>query len=299
MHSRVLALVLSCGAACLAAEPPAVEEIMARVAANQEKAVEARNGVIYHQSTWTRLLRGNGKLAREEKRQYTVTPTANGTKKDLVHFEGRYEKGGKLLGYDDPKFRHKDLDLDGDLAEELTDDLVNDKKSRDGIARDVFPLTKDEQRYYTFHLAGTQKVGGVEAWKVTFEPIKKNKKDEVALENERCWSGEVLVDPAEFQPLVISTKMAFKIPTAAKVLLGINLKQVGFNVTYRKVDEGLWFPATYGTEFWLRVFFGYGRTITLNMENSDFRLARAESTITYETPMGTVSAERKTPPDPR
>ncbi|MGC4053375.1 MAG: hypothetical protein QM757_29080 [Paludibaculum sp.] len=34
-----------------------------------------------------------------------------------------------------------------------------------------------------------------------------------------------------------------------KILFGIDIKQLGFSVSYRKVDDGLWFPATYGTEF--------------------------------------------------
>lgn len=67
------------------------------------------------------------------------------------------------------------------------------------------------------------------------------------------------------------------------MVFGINLKQLGYNLTYRKVEGGLWFPATYGTEFGLRVFFGYGRTIAMSLENTDFRLTNTQSTITYET----------------
>jgi hypothetical protein len=48
------------------------------------------------------------------------------------------------------------------------------------------------------------------------------------------------------------------------------------------VIDGLWFPVTAGTEFSLRILFGYARTITLSMTNSDFRRASAESTITFK-----------------
>jgi hypothetical protein len=44
----------------------------------------------------------------------------------------------------------------------------------------------------------------------------------------------------------------------------------------------LWFPASYGSEFFLRLFFGYSRTVTVSLENTDFRLAEAESRITFE-----------------
>jgi hypothetical protein len=263
--------VLSAGV-CLA--QPSVDEILKRVADNQEKAAEARKTVVYRQDTFVRLLRTNGKMSREEKRQYTVTPDAKGTDKKLDKFEGRYERGGKILTYDKPDFQYKDTDIDGDLIEDLTDDMINDKKSRDGISKDLFPLTKDEQAHYTFKLEGARKVGTVDAYRVTFEP----KKEDAS----RCWAGEVLVHPEEFQPMMVTTKLSLKIPRAVKILFGIDIKQMGFNVSYRKVDEGLWFPATYGTEFGLKVLFGYKRNITMSLKNDDFRRTLAQSTIAFE-----------------
>jgi len=259
----------------VAAEPPPVEEILRRVAENQEAAVEGRARVVYRQNVHTRMLRGGGKVAREEKREYVVTPTPEGTNKELVKVEGHYEKRGKLHPYHDPNFRHRDVDLDGAITQSLTNDLINDEKSRDGLSRDMFPLTKAEQEHYVFRYEGVRKTGQIDALRLTFEP-KKGDFDG------RPWSGEVLVHPEEFQPLLVTTKMGKVIPGWVKVVFGINLKQLGFNVTYRKVADGLWFPATYGTEFGLRLFFGYGRTVTMNMENSDFRIATADSTITYQ-----------------
>src|SRR5208283_4567063 len=55
-----------------------------------------------------------------------------------------------------------------------------------------------------------------------------------------------------------------------------------FTLTCRKVAEGLWFPVSYGTEFHLRVLFGYARTVTMSLDNRDFRRASAESTIHFE-----------------
>lgn len=283
---RVFCLLTLCVTPVVAAPP--LEEILTRLADSQERAVEARNTVVYRQNTFSRLLRGGGKVAREEKREYTVLPTAKETKKERVHFEGRYEKGGKLLPYDDPKFRHKRIDLDGELIEGLTDDMVNDEKARDGLHSDMFPLTRAEQAHYTFSLAGTRQVQGVEALVVTFEPRVRSKskdKEDVDSDDEasRPWHGEVLVHPTEFQPMRVTTELSKLLPGWVKVVFGISIKQLGFNVTYRKVADGLWFPATYGTEFGLRLFFGYGRTITLSLENTDFRFATADSTITFET----------------
>jgi hypothetical protein len=271
-----LALLSVCPLALLAeAPPPGLSDILRRVADNQEKAVAARLSIVYTQETRTRLMRGGGKLAREEKRRYTVTPTATATNKKLDLFEGQYRKGGKLLPYTDPKFRHKDMDIDGDLVEDMTDDMVNDKESRDGIPKNLFPLTAKEQEHYTFHLAGVQKVNGVDAIRVAFTPKKG--------EEERPWAGEVLVDPVEFQPIRVVTKLSFNIPWAVKVFLGTNIRQLGYTVTYKKVAGGLWFPVSYGTEFHLRVLFGYARTIAMSLDNRDFRQASAQSSIQFET----------------
>lgn len=262
---------------CLA-QPP-VEEILNRVAENQEKAAEARKTVVYRQDTFVRLLRTNGKMSREEKRQYTVAPDAKGFDKKLEKFEGRYERGGKILTYDKPDFQYKDTDIDGELIEDLTDDMINDKKSRDGISKDLFPLTKDEQTHYIFKFDGTRRIQGVDAYRVTFEPKKGKDGDD-----SHCWAGEALIHPEEFQPILVTTRFSLKIPRAVKILFGIDIKQLGFNVTYRKVDDGLWFPSTYGTEFGLKVLFGYKRNITMSLKNDDFRRTTAESSIVFEEP---------------
>ena len=126
--------ILSCHA-----QSPA-DGIMAKVAANLEHGSELRNSYIYTQKIHTRLLRTNSKLAREERREYTVTPTGGSSDKKLTRFEGQYEKGNKLHPYAEPGFRQKDLDLDGALIEDLADDLISDEKSKDGIDMDLFPL---------------------------------------------------------------------------------------------------------------------------------------------------------------
>lgn len=114
-------------------------------------------------------------------------------------------------------------------------------------------------------------------WVVTFDPTKN-------VENGRPWKGEALVHPDEFQPMSIITTQAFKIPLAVKIMLGTNFKQMGFSVTYARVAEGLWFPATYGTEFGFRVLFGYARNITISLKNSEFRKAAVDSTVTFAEP---------------
>ena len=85
-----LALFSLCPLAVFAqtAASPGLEEVLRRLAENQEKAVSARQSIVYTQETRTRLMRGGGKLAREEKRRYTVAPTATSTEKKLDFFDG-------------------------------------------------------------------------------------------------------------------------------------------------------------------------------------------------------------------
>lgn len=66
--------------------------------------------------------------------------------------------------------------------------------------------------------------------------------------------------------------------------MGINIRQLGFSLTYQRVAEGVWFPATYGTEFGVTLFWGYKRTITTSMENNDFRKTSAQAIVHFEDP---------------
>lgn len=257
-------------------DPLPLDALLARLAANQDRAVEGRRLVVYQQTALVRLLRTNGKLAREERRRYTVTPAPQGTEKKLDHFEGLYEKGGRLLPYAAPGFQYKDLDLDGELIQDLTEDLIDDHNSRDGISHDLFPLTSGEQRHYSFRMAGCRPLAGRPALYLTFTPRK-----DPGGGGARAWAGELYLDPAEFQPLMVTTRFAGKIPRAVKILFGVEVKQLGFSVTFRKVDDNLWFPTTYGSEFGIKVLFGYKRNITINVANTDFRKTTVSSEIVF------------------
>src|SRR5262249_60217852 len=125
-----------------AAQSPAVGEIMERVAHNQTRSQEARREFTYHQKQLLRMTRGGGKVAREEKREYDMTPAPHGVHKELAHFEGKYESKGQYISYDRPGYTYKEMDIDGELIHELSEEMTNDKKSRDGLGRTICPLPK-------------------------------------------------------------------------------------------------------------------------------------------------------------
>jgi hypothetical protein len=262
------------------AQTPDVAGIMARVAHNQTQSQDLRKQYTYHQKQLLRMNRGNGKLAREERREYDVSPAADGFKKELAHFEGKYEYKGKYVPYDRPGYEYKDLDVDGGLINDLSEDMTNDKHSRDGLSCDLFPLTEKEQAKYNFQLKGTEQFRGREVYRVKFEPKPHYQGDGAA------WKGEALIDAAELQPVFVQTRLAYRIPLAVKVMLGTDIKGLGFSVSYQKFEDGIWFPVSYGGEFEVRAVFFYKRKISVAMTNSEFRRTHVNSSVTY------VSQER-------
>ena len=73
----------------LLAEEPSIDQIMTRVAENQARAQEMRRAYVYNQKIVARFHRTNGKLAREEKSDYIVTPTPAGIEKKAGPFRGQ------------------------------------------------------------------------------------------------------------------------------------------------------------------------------------------------------------------
>ena len=137
---------------------------------------------------------------------------------------------------------------DGNSTVELGDDKANDKASKDGISRELFPLTAREQSKYVFRLEGGEDYRGMQVYRIWFEPRKGKEEDAV-------WAGKALIDGSEYQPVLITTHQTFKMPFLVKTALGTNLEHLNFKVTYKKFDEGSWFPVSYGGELRVRALF--------------------------------------------
>ncbi len=245
-------------------------EIMLRVGCHQDQALYARAAFVYHQKLLVRLHRPNGKLTREERREYTVTPTSAGSSRKLTHFEGHYAHKGQLVAYDKPGYEYKGIDIDGAVVDGLAGGSDGDQQSRDGISKDLFPLTTVEQQGYTFHLDGSEDYRGKPAYRISFEP-KKNSEDAAS------WKGSALIDATDYQPVWVATKLAFKIPVVVKVLLGTNVEGLGFSVSFQKFPGGVWFPVSYGGEFHVRAVFFYARNMSISLANDGFQRAVATS----------------------
>jgi hypothetical protein len=222
-------------------------------------------------------------------------------------------EGNKMVPYKQPEkpshgLRAKgtssqdDLDNRESIAS-FIDDLANDPKSKDGIPRGMFPLSTEELPAYKFSVKGETTIKGRRAFDLIFQPIEHKVCIDVGAEDSgfrvraeigsethpgnaamcRPWKGEVWVDAEDYQPIRIDTTLAKGIPWGVRVFMGIDIKQLGFSLSYERVAPGVWFPASYGTEFRIVVFWGYKRTITLSMENTDFKKTDAQSTVRFES----------------
>jgi hypothetical protein len=134
----------------------------------------------------------------------------------------------------------------------------------------LFPLTSEEQKDYVFKLLGQETLQGRDVYHISFWP---KDKDEIT------WAGEAYIDAEEFQPVRVFTKLARRIPLMVRTLLGTDLPGIGFNVVYHRQPDGVWFPATLGTEFRIRAVFFINRQVSVSLENSAFEHTHVVSKI--------------------
>ncbi|MGC2661710.1 MAG: hypothetical protein WA324_27450 [Bryobacteraceae bacterium] len=265
MPITALAFLILFGLTAEDQSQPAAVEIMSRVAANQDREQQARNQFVYEQKVHRTMRRKDGKLLREEYRTYSVTPGAKGTERKLLTVKGRYWKHGRYLS-----FEGEPVPAEGLLNVVLDDD--DDSTTRDGIDKDLFPLTSDEQKNYTFERIGERVANGRSVYQIRFRPADRH---------DYGWTGEAWIDKEEFQPVSVYTRLSRKLPLAVRTMLGVDVPGLGFGIQYKRVDKDLWFPASYGTEFAVHALFLLNRTFTESMENTNFRRANVESHIEF------------------
>lgn len=255
------------------------DEIMSRVAANQQRAEQARSSIVFEREVHTRLTKDR-KLHREEKHVFTIAPTPDGFDATPTSFEGRLLHKGELLPYGEPHWERGLVDADAIVSEILLD-FVNHKKSRDGIEDGFFPLTAREQERYAFRLLGEEQVDGRDTFRIAFEP---RKKSDDYRRDRAVWKGEAFIDKQEFQPVYVATDMARKVLLAIRTFFGTNVKQVGYSLHFREVEDGVWLPVSYGGEFKIKALFFYNRIATISLVNRDFRRTEVDSSIEFAEP---------------
>jgi hypothetical protein len=245
------------------------EAIMARVAANQDSSQKLRSQYIYHQHVRVISKKPSGRVLREETADYHVVPKPDHTARTLEQLTGRYWHKGKYRAFSGEPVPEADS-TDGELVHDFRED-VTDEKSKDGLAHDLFPLTTNEQKEYKFRLIDNESFEGSQAYHVAFTPKDAEHTD---------WEGEAYIDAQEFEPMYVFTKLAQPLPFGVRKFLGTDLPGLGFAVHYRRQEDGAWFPSSLGSEFRIRVFFVFNRTMTVSLENKDFEHTHVETKIT-------------------
>ena len=278
-HLALLCCAVQCCAAADAAETLTANDIMQRVAENQTRAQEARAKYVFDMNVFVRLKRANGKLAREESRQYVVAPGAEKASRKLIKVEGRIQDGSHVINYMEAGFRTKDMDIDGAITDSFAREVMW-RKSQMGPMIDWFPMTRERQSYYGFTMQGEEKYHGFDVYRIAFDGHG---------EEDDCWKGEALIEKNEFQPVLITSHWTCKIPRAATIMLGITVHDIGAKITYQRFDKDVWFPVTCGGEMKLRLFFGYARTIAFSAKNSGFRKTEVDTSIDFETDEATLN----------
>jgi hypothetical protein len=263
----LLALV-PCPAISAGQSPPSENEIMSRVAANQDRAVKQRAEYVYRQQIRVISRKTNGRLMRDETTDYLVTPTPDGTKKELKQVVGRAWSKGHYTEITKDTGCHA-CGLDWSLVDGLRDGVANEH-SKDGLARDLFPLTTDQQKNYRFELEGEKTTEGRRAWRIRFVPRDRH---------DIAWAGEALIDCRDYQPLRVHTKLLRKLPLFVRAVLGTSLPGIGFDVEYQRFGDGVWFPVSFGTEFRLRAIFFIKRDISISLKNSGFEHVHVKSKV--------------------
>ncbi len=250
------------------------DAIMARVAANQDRSEELRKQYVYRQHTHILTHKPKGRLLREETADYDVVPMPDGTQKELKSLTGRYWNKGKYESFQGEPVPEVDS-LDGSLIHDFREDLSNEK-TKDGLAKDLFPLTTEGQKDYEFKLLGQEMQQGRSVYHIGFRP--KDKHD-------ITWAGEAYIDAAEFQPVRVFTRLSRRIPFGVRTLLGTDLPGIGFNVVYKRQENGVWFPETFGTEFRIHVLFFINREVSVSLENSGFQHTHVDSKMKMVGPV--------------
>jgi hypothetical protein len=291
---------------------PSAESVMNRVAINQDTAEAERAHYVYVQHAKMTSRRGNAVMC-EEITDYRFTPASDGTDEQLLKVDGRFLKNHKFISYDKllprdedkPKDAGKDSDkdksaakekdkqdkkdkkdkdkdpasdpnsnetLDRDLVENMRWNLIHDK-SKDGVNAHLFPLTTKDQLNYAFRMVGRERLNGRDVYHIAFRPKEKN---------DFGWSGDAFIDTTAYQPVLVTTGMARKIPFAVRTLLGTDVPGLGFTITYAPQTNGVWFPVTFSTEFKIHVLYFFHRQIILDAQNRDFEETHVSSRIVGE-----------------
>jgi hypothetical protein len=315
-------VVLALCTSCLAQTPVpsaalTAEQIMDRVATNQDRTESARTQFVYVQHAKVQSRKG-GTVMCEEITDTRIAPAPKGQTQTLLSLSGHVRDGKRIIHYtsipknsekrqhnadfrdsntnsvankdqdgDDLNIGEKEIVLDSDagnapvpvsdtdidLVENMRSHFTSDKGTKDGVREGLFPLTSRKQKDMLFQLKGREQKNGRDTYHITFAPRDNSDFD---------WKGDAWIDTAAFEPVVIRTALSRNIPFGVRAFLGTSVPGLGFTAIYAPQEGGVWFPASLGTEFRLKVLFAFHRQILVNIENRSFERTHVNATVHTE-----------------
>ena len=124
-----------------AAQAPSIDDIMARVAANQEKSVAARTQFVYRQEELFALRRSNGSTECQGKREYSVAPGSRGAVRQAVNSESESD-GHCSFSFASDSGKSVSLGSDGAGTEGFSGSACW-ASQKDGIPLRAFPAHRE------------------------------------------------------------------------------------------------------------------------------------------------------------
>ncbi len=234
---------------------PALDTVMAQVATNQDRGEAARKQFRCIQHIHIATSKPGFGVMREETADYEFAPGATETALQFHRLTGRYWNQGKYEDFNGepvPAAKSWDADYIRDVRMCLTNE-----KSRCASTPPLFPLTSEEQKQYDFRFIGRETLRERDVYHVAFTP--KNK-------SMLAWAGEAYIDATDLQPVRVFTNLSRRVPFAVRTVLGTDISGFGYNIEYKRREDGKWLPTSYGTEYELRLFFHINRTVSVSMD---------------------------------
>jgi len=142
------------------------------------------------------------------------------------------------------------------------------------LTKNSFLSRLKNRKTLRFELIGEQEIAGRKAFRIRFGPKKPH---DITL------AGEALIDEEDFQPASVYTRFLASCLWRCALCWKL-MSRTRLQCSLSRLDKDIWFPDSFGTEFRLKAVFFIDRTITVSLENKNFKRTTAESQITYDQP---------------
>jgi len=80
------------------------------------------------------------------------------------------------------------------------------------------------------------------------------------------FSGDALIDVGDFQPVRVFAKLTRRVLFVMRTPLGTDYSGFGYNIEYKRLQDGNYVPTSYGAVCKLRLLFHINRTLSISVD---------------------------------